>query len=50
MNSLGFCNEVLTLLFSFQSLFIDDNDITSIPTEIGELTNLEALDLCKVNR
>ena len=47
MNYLGFCDELLTLLFSCKSLLIDDNEITSIPTEIGELTNLQELRLCK---
>ena len=47
MNYLGFWDKVLTLLFSWKSLFIDSNEITSIPTEIGELTNLQELYLCK---
>ena len=47
MSSFGFCDEVLTLLFSCKSLFIDANYIQSIPTEIGGLANLQLLKLCK---
>ena len=47
MNLLRFCDEVLTFLFSCKSLFIAENQITSIPTEIGELTNLQTLYLGK---
>ena len=38
---------MLTLLFSCKSLFIDHNEITAIPTEIGALKNLRVLKLGK---
>ena len=43
----GACDEVLTLLFSWESPFIDGNNITSIPVEIGELKHLTLLRLGK---
>jgi hypothetical protein len=39
----GACDKVLTLLFSCKIHFIEGNDITSIPTEIGELISLTRL-------
>ena len=47
LSSCGFCDEVLTLLFYCKLLFIDSNEIKTLPTEIGELTNLQTLYLGK---
>jgi hypothetical protein len=42
-----FRDKMLTLLLTRKIAFLEDNDITSIPSDIGLLTNLHLFMLCK---